>query len=652
MKAFDYLRPYILLLACILGITGLNASQRPLSESTKVNALIESVQKIGEGDLDFSLHMLDSALIISREANYVLGELKSLSLLGRYINGTGDYYRAIDTLNHAMAIAKKLNNIQAIATLNTRLAHCYQPMGFYQNATKLFLEAQKTFEKINHLHGQGVCANNLAIIYTRMRDTAAAFASYRQSLAISKSAEINRGSANTYMNMSYLFCEQGKYDSAWVAIQHADSIINQQQLTNHKGYLYSSKALYYRKQGDFKEAETQTRKALKEYQRLKLKFRIAGGYVKLGEILKIQKRIPEAIRNLRNGLALATQINAVEIQKTAWFQLSKTLEGQGRHKLALEALRSYQSIQADKIGPQLNSQLERVRTRYLVEKKDKELAQLTLGLEQKRLAVEKQKINLERQDLELSRSRMRLGLSLGSLALLGILVTFLALKYRDNRRHSLLLAEKQTLTETSLLEKEVLLGEIHHRVKNNLQMVYNMLDLQARHLDESQSQRAIHDSMSRVSTMALIHQKLYQQENVSGVRIAAYLEQLLNTLHMSYSSIDQFVDLQIEIEDIMLDINTTIPIGLIINELVTNAFKYAFNATKTGILQVSLHRDTDFLSLKIKDNGPGFSKEQKDSFGLQLVRSLSRQLKGKLSITSEKGTCVHLEIHQFNLVKT
>jgi PAS domain S-box-containing protein len=196
----------------------------------------------------------------------------------------------------------------------------------------------------------------------------------------------------------------------------------------------------------------------------------------------------------------------------------------------------------------------------------------------------------------------------------------------------------------SLREKEVLLQEVHHRVKNNLQIVSSLLDLQSQNLTESTTQKIFQDCYNRIRSMALIHEKLYESTSLSKINFAEYVEALVSYLALSYGISDRSVNMQLKVEPIYLNIDTAIPCGLIINELVSNALKYAFSDDKPGLLKVELYSAADIQEfiLVIKDNGVGISKDfntqETATLGLQLVKILTHQLDGSIELNVTEGT--------------
>ncbi|MDQ7785927.1 MAG: sensor histidine kinase, partial [Desulfomonilaceae bacterium] len=167
----------------------------------------------------------------------------------------------------------------------------------------------------------------------------------------------------------------------------------------------------------------------------------------------------------------------------------------------------------------------------------------------------------------------------------------------------------QTLLQASLLEKEVLFKEIHHRVKNNLQLISSLLNIQALHVDDPQLRQAFNESRHRVRSMALVHERLYQSGNLSHIDFGEYLKKLVANLSRAYEKAN--VICSVDAEAVELGIDTAIPCGLIVSELMTNALKYAFPGDSGGAVTVSLKRGQgESLKLAVKDDGVGFSGEK------------------------------------------
>lgn len=200
---------------------------------------------------------------------------------------------------------------------------------------------------------------------------------------------------------------------------------------------------------------------------------------------------------------------------------------------------------------------------------------------------------------------------------------------------------------TSLHEKEALLKEIHHRVKNNLQVVSSLLGLQSRTIPDPEQRKMFEESQNRVYSMALLHESLYQSENLSQIDFPEYIRQLADHLFRSYGVAPDRIHLRTEMDSISLHMDAAVPCGLIINELVSNSLKYAFPEGRSGEIHIGLHGQPEGMArLLVADNGIGLKSDldwtTTRTLGLRLVRSLAQQLGAQLEVKSKLGTQVQL----------
>lgn len=201
--------------------------------------------------------------------------------------------------------------------------------------------------------------------------------------------------------------------------------------------------------------------------------------------------------------------------------------------------------------------------------------------------------------------------------------------------------------KTSLREKEALLKEIHHRVKNNLQVVSSLLGLQSRSVTDPETRKMFRESQNRIHSMALLHESLYQSENLSQVNFPDYIRELAAHLFHSYGVAPERIHLRTNLERLALHLDAAVPCGLIVNELISNSLKYAFPDGREGEIRIELHEIHDGMArLVVADNGVGFRSDldwtTTKSLGLRLVRTLAQQLGAKIEVTSEPGTQIQL----------
>jgi PAS domain S-box-containing protein len=195
----------------------------------------------------------------------------------------------------------------------------------------------------------------------------------------------------------------------------------------------------------------------------------------------------------------------------------------------------------------------------------------------------------------------------------------------------------------SLAEKEVLLREIHHRVKNNLQIISSLLDLQSSHILDKETLQVLRESQNRVRSMALIHEMLYQAEGFARIDFAAYVDRVGHHLFNSFDLRGRSIKLNVEISPIKFNLDTAMTCGLILNELISNCLKHAFPQKQVGQIRVAVQTDLpDQYQLIVQDNGVGLpgteALQQSATIGLKLVETLVSKLKGKLTIDRHEGT--------------
>jgi two-component sensor histidine kinase len=306
----------------------------------------------------------------------------------------------------------------------------------------------------------------------------------------------------------------------------------------------------------------------------------------------------------------------------------------GNYKSAFENYKIYQSKQDSFKSLEQREKFDELTVRYDADKKDKDI---------KLLRKDK-----ELQGTKLLQANNTRNWTLGGVGLLLVIVGLLLynsrLKQRTNRKletQRLEIASQNNSLQHLLDEKDWLLKEIHHRVKNNLQIVISLLSTQSRYLDNEQAIAAISESRYRMQAMSLIHQKLYQSDNVAFVSMQNYVRDLVAYLNDSFGS-EKPIHFGLDIDAIDLDVSQAIPVGLILNEAIVNSIKHAFTEQNSGAIEVRMKMPPDGqILLEIRDNGKGlpadFDLSANRSMGMRLIKGLVKQLKGKLITGSENG---------------
>ncbi len=311
--------------------------------------------------------------------------------------------------------------------------------------------------------------------------------------------------------------------------------------------------------------------------------------------------------------------------------LVKTEEALGNYKRALYYFKKQTYFDIYNITKRNNEMVFQQQTDFDVSLKDSNIRELKIAQLQKTVENKKQRENL---------------LYVSAALILALLSTFFYI--RNNRAiknknkiielTNIKLENEKQLTQKSLVEKETLLKEIHHRVKNNMQLVMSLLNIQAQEVNNNISD-FVAVSQSRILSMSLIHENLYQTNNLSQVDFKEYVDNLTNSILHAYSHANTNITLQLDIEKVYFDIQKAIPLGLIINELVNNAYKHAFINNQKGLISLQLIRKNEKYELEVRDNGVGIQKKEsaKKTLGLQLVEELVFQIDGLLKIGNTNG---------------
>jgi two-component sensor histidine kinase len=291
------------------------------------------------------------------------------------------------------------------------------------------------------------------------------------------------------------------------------------------------------------------------------------------------------------------------------------------YPMALRSAEELMTVKDSLLNKEKAESLHMMQTRYETEKKEEQITSLQKEQELRRREILTKRIWI-----------WGLAIIITLMAAIGVL---LYLGYRQSQRNK--------------NRVETLLKELHHRVKNNLQILSSIINLQSQGIKDENALLAIRSNESRVNTMALIHKKLYRPDGNNAIDMKEYTEELVQFLIQTYGFEKNTIDFVLKSESIYLDVDVAIPVGLIINEVVSNALKYAYIGHKNPMLEIHLQiLEKHDLAVIVSDNGPGITdavrSESSRSFGLRMVQTLTKELKGKLNIETHGGTTFNLHI--------
>ena len=309
-------------------------------------------------------------------------------------------------------------------------------------------------------------------------------------------------------------------------------------------------------------------------------------------------------------------------------ELAEYYQARGDEKLAMQSRLQYYELKDSMTTAARFYMINEAETRFKTREKEKELALMN-------------KEKLVREKALQQKTWQVIFLVGGLILLLGSLLLLFRF-YRNKRQQAIILKQKNQQIET-------LIRELHHRVKNNLQVVSSLMSLQSNRIEDDNARQALEEGKTRVDAMAMIHQRLYMDNELAAVDISDYLHNLTISLANSFGYSVENLNTMVELPKKSMEIDQAIPIGLIVNELVTNAFKHAFDGIREPLISVSLREINEKTTeLKVSDNGSGMAEHgtlnKSDSFGMKLVYTLVKQLNGELNVIQDKGTIFKINI--------
>jgi len=456
--------------------------------------------------------------------------------------------------------------------------------------------------------------NNLAIIYRKQEKHERAIDLYRRSLALKAIEGDSLGLAATHQNLGLLYSYLGDQPQALSHQQQA--LVRYQQMGHGEGTLEVQAALggIYLNGERLVEAQAAYEQAmtlLRDFPQSRAAVSVHYG---LGRIALAQGRRSEAIEYLTQALYQARDQDRKQEIPVLLEHLAQAHYGQGQAEAAYLALAE------------------------ALDRKDSLADEKRLALTeemQARFEVQQAEAKQREEALRFSQ-RERLGwlvLGMAALLLMGA-GGFLAVLARKNRQ----LQQQRRRVEQALAEREAIMREMHHRINNNLQFLSSLLRLQARDLGDAQAQEALLQSRSRVLSMALVHQALYQGEASRSIRMDTYLQRLSQEVIGSLTDPERAIHLDLQAEPLLLDLEQAIPVALIAHEAIVNALKYAFVDQSEGNLWVRLVQEPDAVRLEVADDGRGLHGPTREGgFGQRLIDLLAQQLKGQIQWRSAPG---------------
>lgn len=398
-------------------------------------------------------------------------------------------------------------------------------------------------------------------------------------------------------------------------------------------------AISYANLGEFDNSEHHFRKVLEYNIERDDRLTIGLSYQNLAQLYTISDQIDSAeiyaLKLLNNGFEVGHSVHRINAYQ-ALYQIAKK---KGKYEEALGHLEKYTKVN-DSLNTLSNDHIvQELEVNFLTREKQEEIDDVQRLL----------------NDIEDKNSRLStLFILCGIFFLVIISVVFIAYR-QQNKLNKMLIQQREAIIEKSetidgaLKEKEVLLKEIHHRVKNNLQIISSLLNLQARSVTDEKALAVLDEGKNRIQAIALIHQKLYQNENFEAVNIGEYIFDLCGQIKRSIDSHNSKLELNINANNVMLDLDTAVPLGLITSELITNSIKHAFNATEIPNVSLIINiLEGNRFEMCYEDNGCGLPKDfqipMEGHLGTEIIEALSEQLEGTLKYGNKESNGAYFKL--------
>lgn len=599
-------------------------------------------------DLHQSESILNKISFDTKMDSQIIFETKKLQLMGNIEYQQVHYSRAAQYYKKALEWAKQINHNLMRAELNENLGQIYDKTNKADKAIPFYLRSFKLNTLIQRIPSIQMCALALGRLYLSQNkmDSASYFISKSKELAF----ELNDTSmiAESIIEEANLNIQTKNYSRVSELVSQIDKLLLNNSTVNLKvrqhvlegnyalltqdetaAMAYYNKAINYTKQGFSFYIEYYI------YSNMAEAFYTAGNFPKAFEYLKYITKLKIAYSNKENyETANETRKNS-EIQirdrEIEFLQLQNELKQQklkeeikSKELLTVENRLKEHSLQSEKLLTASVLREQALQNEQLNNEKTLNAALLREN--------ELKLINLKDE----GNLRKYLWCIIAILSVLGTFIFFLFKKLKSN--HSIIVKQKNDL--------EYINKEVHHRVKNNLQVISSLLDIQSQSNVDEKVKEVLQESKLRVQSMAFIHQNLYEDEGMNLVDMKNYIQNLIDHLYTTFHKNSESINIETHVSPVLLHMDMVVSVGMIINELVTNSLKYAFLNKKEGTIKVHLSERNQFITFIVEDNGQGLPPQLDvftiKSFGYKMIRAFVQKLKAQMTIESDAGTKVSI----------
>ena len=534
----------------------------------------------------------------------------ALNMIGRSKLRLGYPEEARQYQERALQLGIKSGRPRIISWQYEQIGISYELRGYYDKALENFQEARILLEQTELKHHLAFSNYLLARVMTRLEDYNSAENYMQQALDLYERTNDTLFSTKQYLLGSQINAGAGNLTLAEKYMTKADQFIPYLDGKEIKAEYLNTKGILAEKKGDMNKALTYYKRFQSISEEIGFILYELESTANMAQTYYLIENYDSALYFSQKVLQDAKNQSNIAFTRTAYQLISDIYEKTKDYESALQNFKLFFAFDDSVYNADAQVKLKEEQVRRDVEgiRTEKELVEANA-------ALLKQQNNLY---------LIVGGVFLGIL----VLVSFLYLNLR----------KAKSKIDSQNRERETLLKEIHHRVKNNLQIISSILNIQSRKLEDDSARSAVKEGRSRIKTMSLIHEKLYSTSELSVINMKEYIHELSEFLVKTYRP-DNNISREIETEEIVLDIDQAIPVGLILNELISNSLKYAFDS-KGGSLKIRMLKKFEQLHLEVSDNGIGLPENFNDikSMGMRLVNSLTEQIEGVLDIKTHPGT--------------
>lgn len=527
---------------------------------------------------------------------------------------SGQNYQAKDSIAVQTIMAASLNRMGFSADRRGELS---QALAWYLESSEL---AQKIGDSI-HLSSS---LFNVGSVYHRLGEIDKTLEFLNRSLEIRQAIKDTALISSSLFGIGGIYSSMGEFEKALSYFEESIRYSKATGFLRITGSAYASMGTTYARKGDFESAMVYYEKSIEISESIQHHDALVVVRFSQAGVKRDQGLIDEAIQYCNTALAIANENSLYLRSVNVHERLSELYSFKGNTDSSFSHYKKFIASRDSVNNLKTSREVARLEAQY--EFGSKMLADSLTAANQ----IQEEQLRTDKQ------TTISVAFGIG-IALMLILSASLIYAYRSQTRSN-------KVIQQSLAEKEMLIQEIHHRVKNNLTMVSNLLELQGDFLEDAGAKAAIGEGKSRLNSIALIHQQLYQSNERTSVEMLDFIEELVSELSFAYGTDERGIQIEAQIDTIQLDVEKAISLGLILHELLNNSLKYAFPESRRGRIQVELRKKEDRnLALTVSDNGVGMPEEiSSQSLGMKLIHLLSGELKGKLKFVVQSGT--HFEL--------